>query len=121
MVYYVQQPPTHWPALPDCVGNPVRPEATGNWCHCQVGIANEIWEAVHGRAGLDQGIVVNSLKPRSDGIVGNKEVASRFRFAPTSHRTKFEDGSTLSLWENAVFDELDALCDSVVNRCELFS
>jgi hypothetical protein len=54
-------------------------------------VANEIWKTIYGRVGLNQQIVVGSPQPRSDRVVRGKESASRFRFAPTSHRTKLED------------------------------
>ena len=56
------------------------------------GIANEIRKSIHRRSGLNQRVIVGSPEPRSDRVIGDEEAASRFRFAPASHRPQFQDG-----------------------------
>jgi hypothetical protein len=46
--------------------------------------------------GLNQQVFVGSPEPCSNGVVGDEETASRFRFAPASYRTKFQDGHPLN-------------------------
>ena len=73
------------------------------------GVANEIGKPVDRRVGIDQRIIVGSTQPCSDGVVGNTEVASRFRFVPATHGPQLQDGHPFcagvlwsSVWGNSL-------------------
>ena len=55
------------------------------------GVANEVWEPIHGRSCPKQRIVIGPTKPGPDRVIGDEETTGSFRLAPTAHRTKFQN------------------------------
>ena len=58
-------------------------------------VADEIWKSIHRRWRLHQRVVVGTLQPRSDGVVGDQEVASRLGLVPAAHGPQLQDGQAL--------------------------